>query len=104
MNFENGHEPRWGRAAVVGSLVGFVVVGGLYGLTTLAGAGGVVEALGVGLWAGCVGGVGYGGMIGASECIQRAEADRRRALADSRLVVPPLQSQTELAIERRVAV
>ena len=66
-------EPRFGRAAAIGSLIGIVVVGTYWAVVGLAADAGPGGALAIGLWAAVCGGIGYGGMIGAVTCIQRWE-------------------------------
>jgi hypothetical protein len=66
-------EPPVGRAAARGALLGFLLVG--LGVTWMAYSGGadVGGAVGVGVFVGIWGGCGFGGMMGATLCVARAE-------------------------------
>ena len=66
-------EPPVGRAAARGALLGFVLVG--MGVTWMTYAGGADfgGAVGVGVFVGIWGGCGFGGMMGATLCVARAE-------------------------------
>ena len=78
---EAAEEPRVGRAAMRGALLGFVLVA--IGVTWMAYAGSADfgGAVGVGVFVGIWGGCGFGGMMGAILCITRAEG---REAAQSR--------------------
>jgi hypothetical protein len=67
-------EPRVGRAAALGALLGFVVVAVGVTWMTYAGSADFGGAVGVGVFVGIWGGCGFGGMMGATLCVTRAEA------------------------------
>lgn len=73
-------EPRIGRSAAIGALVGFVIVGLLYGGVVLAGGADRPGALGVAVFAGIWGGPGFGAMLGATIAATPPK-DRRRGTA-----------------------
>jgi hypothetical protein len=76
--------PAVGRAAARGALLGFVLVG--IGVTWMAFTGGADfgGAVGVGVFVGMWGGCGFGGMMGATLCIVRAE--QRESAHDAKVV------------------
>lgn len=86
-NAEVMEEPRVGRAAVRGALLGFVLVA--IGSTWMAYAGSADfgGAIGVGVFVGIWGGCGSGGMMGATMCLTRAEA-REAAQSGEQAVTP----------------
>lgn len=61
-------EPRYGRAAVRGGAVGFVVVTFFIGLVGMASGLEMGSLLGLAMYVGFFGGVGFGAMFGASLC------------------------------------
>jgi hypothetical protein len=75
----DGPEAGIGRAAVNGTLVGFVVVLAIVTGIALAAGAGVIGALGVGAFAALWGGPGWGGMVGAVRYADRIADDERRA-------------------------
>ena len=85
-------EPPVGRAAARGAFLGFVLVG--MGVTWMAYAGSADfgGAVGVGVFVGIWGGCGFGGMMGATLCVTRAEqreAAHHGRLPAVRTAVPP---------------
>lgn len=66
-------EPAFGRAAVRGAVIGFLVATTAFGLLGLVLGAGFGGAFGLGVFVGVWGGVGWGGMSGATLCFMRAE-------------------------------
>lgn len=59
-------EPRIGRAAAIGGVIGFVLVAVVFGVICLAAGAGRAGAAGIGVFAGIWGGPGFGAMMGAT--------------------------------------
>jgi hypothetical protein len=59
-------EPRVGRAAVTGGLIGFVVVSTAASLLSVVSGVDVIPAVALGLFVGSWGGLGFGAMLAAS--------------------------------------
>ena len=68
-----------GRAAVKGTIIGFVVVVAIVSGIALAGGAGMVSALEIGAFAALWAGPGWGGMVGAVRYADRMADDERRS-------------------------
>jgi hypothetical protein len=72
-------EPKIGRAAAIGALIGFVLVVVVYGSISLFAGSGNEGAAGIAVFAGIWGGPGFGAMMGAVVAAHSTE-DRHRPL------------------------